>query len=276
MKFKPEKEEHGSMPWRSSVVTSQRGFSLIELMIAILLSVFLIGGLLTLVQAMKRTTGVQNGLSQLQDNERFATDLLSDVIQAAGDYPAPAYGGQYTAFPALPLGLIAFAQGQTIAGADTALPGGALIGVRYTTSGTDGLISCAGNTSAAPVTFVNVFSIDGQQNLQCQLTTIDAAGNKTTTTTRLVSGITNLTILYGVQTNSLSNTQSVDAYLTAAQVSALVPPLPKSAPTGWILVKTVRLVLTVTNPLAAGVPSQPPTLTMLRVINVMNQVGEGQ
>ena len=51
-----------------SMRTSHRGFTLIELMVAILIGLFLIGGLLTLVQAMKRTSTMQSGLSQLQDN----------------------------------------------------------------------------------------------------------------------------------------------------------------------------------------------------------------
>jgi hypothetical protein len=111
-------------------------------------------------------------------------------------------------------------------------------------------------------------------NLQCQLTTIDAANNKTTTTTTLVAGVTNLKILYGVQT--YGKYLSADAYLTAAQVTAL--PLPSPAPpgsvNGWSLVKSVQLWLTVTNPLSG--PGQPASMQLLRVINVMNQVGEGQ
>jgi type IV pilus assembly protein PilW len=299
MKCKPVNEESGRMPCRSSVVTSQRGFSLIELMIAILISVFLIGGLLTLVQAMKRTTMVQGGLSQLQDNERFASDLLANVIQAAGDYPSPVLGGQFgvnqfgvAVFPVFPVPntTITFAAGQTIAGATTATAPGDLIAVRYSTSGTaaipppvpDGLISCAGNTSATPVQFVNLFrvAIDAQGNgtLQCQLTTIDSTGVKANVTSgpfTLVSGITKLKIFYGVQTNTAATTLSVDSYLTATQVSALATPLPLGATTGWNMVKSVQLVLTVTNPLF-GQPSQPATIQLTRVINVMNQVGEGQ
>jgi hypothetical protein len=82
-------------------------------------------------------------------------------------------------------------------------------------------------------------------------------------------------ILYGVKTNTAANTLSADAYLTATQVSALAAPLPQGATTGWSLVKSVRLVLTVTNPLF-GQPSQPQSIQLMRVINLMNQVGEGQ
>jgi type IV pilus assembly protein PilW len=262
-----------------------RGFSLIELMIAITISVFLIGGLLTLVQGMKRATGTQNGLSQLQDNERFATDILSDVIQATGDYPNPSVSGLSGAFAALTVVAqsqnMVFAQGQTVTGVDTGTSAGSLIAVRYATGGTaappptDGLISCVGNTSATPVTFVNVFGVDANGNLQCQLTTIDAANTQKTTTTTLVAGVTNLKILYGVQT--YGKYLSADAYLTAAQVTALAlpSPAPPGSVNGWSLVKSVQLWLTVKNPLS-GQPGQPASMQLLRVINVMNQVGEGQ
>ena len=67
----------------------QFGFTLIELMVAILIGLFLIGGLLTLVGAMKRTGGIQDNLTQMQDNERLAMTLLTDTVQSAGYYPDP-------------------------------------------------------------------------------------------------------------------------------------------------------------------------------------------
>lgn len=266
----------------------QRGFSLVELMIAITIAIFLLGGLMTLVQAMKSTSGTQSSLSQLQDNERFATDLLSDVIQAAGDYPSPFPYGLPGAFAAISVPTaqgptIPFAAGQTVAGLDTGGATGSFLAVRYTTAGTaatypDALISCNGNTSPTQVTFINVFSIDSNNNLQCQLTTVTTGGAVTTSAPMtLVNGVSKLTVLYGVKTNATSSTLSADAYLTATQINALPAPpaLPQQASNGWALVKSVQLVLTVVNPLAAQ-PGQPATLSVMRVINVMNQVGEGE
>jgi type IV pilus assembly protein PilW len=273
---------------RSDLGAPARGFSLVELMVAVVIAVFLIGGLLTLVQTMKQTTGVQSGLSQLQDGERYAVELLNDSIQAAGDYPNATIGGQAASFPALNVpvaptaSILAFAQGQVIAGADTALPSGSVLGVRYMTTGTaaaypDGLISCAGNTSPTPVTWVNVFYVDGSGNLQCQLTTIDAGGNQTITTIPLVSGITAMQILYGERTNTNSPTLSVDSYLTATQTSALAPVINSAWQPGWVQVRSVQVTFTFTNPLA-NLPGQAavPTINLTRVYDVMTQVGEGQ
>jgi len=273
---------------RSEYAVRAHGFTLVELMVAVVISVFLIGGLLTLVQTMKQTTTVQSGLSQLQDGERYAVELLNDSIQAAGDYPNATIGGQAATFPAInipvaPTGsTLVFAQGQVIAGADTASPAGSVLGARYMTSGTaavypDGLISCAGNTSPTPVTWINVFYVDGGGNLQCQLTTIDAAGNQTITTIPLVNGITAMQVLYGERTNTSSPTMSVDSYLTATQTTALAPVVNSNWQPGWNQVRSVQVTFTFTNPLAnlAG-QAAVPTINLTRVYDVMTQVGEGQ
>ena len=67
----------------------QRGFTLIEILIALLIGVFLLAALLTIVQANRRVYGDQSQLAQLQDSERMAMTLMTDVIQMAGYYPNP-------------------------------------------------------------------------------------------------------------------------------------------------------------------------------------------
>jgi prepilin-type N-terminal cleavage/methylation domain-containing protein len=250
----------------------QRGFTLVEMMISILIGLFLIGGLLTLVQTMKRTSGIQGGLSQLQDNERMTTGLMADVIQATGDYPNPMANTPSAAFlawtvPGVPA--LTFSKSQSIVG--TAAAAGDVIAVRYATSGTDGLTSCVGNPSAVAAIFVNVFSIDANGNLQCRLITTNGAGGVLSdVTTTLVNNVTNLQILYGMKTNATSTFTAADAYLTATQVAALAPPPGYTFP--WVLIKSVQLTLTLKNPLA-NQPNQQATLSLMRVVNIMNQVG---
>src|SRR5580658_5660945 len=76
---------------RSQSVSRQRGFTLIEILVALLVGLFLVGGLLAIVQRTRMTTSNQTALAQLQDNQRFAMALLSDVIQTAGYFPIPTY-----------------------------------------------------------------------------------------------------------------------------------------------------------------------------------------
>ena len=57
---------------------AQRGFTLVEVMVALLIGLFLLGGLLRLVQDNRRTFASQNQLSQLQDAERIAMTMITE------------------------------------------------------------------------------------------------------------------------------------------------------------------------------------------------------
>jgi len=173
-----------------------RGYSLLELMIAITIGLFLIGGLLTLTNAMKRTTGIEDNLTLLQDNERLAINLMSDVTEfgavAANNTSNMTAGG------------LAMSAGQTILGA-TGPNGGDAVTVRYESSGTDNVLNCAGQASTAAVGIISTFQLDGAGNLDCFTTTYTppATGFTTPALSVLVgggqSGVQNLSISYGVQ-----------------------------------------------------------------------------
>jgi type IV pilus assembly protein PilW len=66
-------------------MTSQRGFSLVELMIAVALGIFLTGGMIALFVNSNQTYRVQENLSRLQENGHFATNFLTQDIRMA-DY----------------------------------------------------------------------------------------------------------------------------------------------------------------------------------------------
>ncbi len=83
---------------RRKSARAARGFTFVEIMVALALGLFLIGGLLTLVQAMRRTATNQSGMSQLQDNERMAMQLITDVVQSTGYYTSPLTNSAASAF----------------------------------------------------------------------------------------------------------------------------------------------------------------------------------
>jgi type IV pilus assembly protein PilW len=254
----------------------QRGFTLIELLIAMLIALFLLGGLVSLVGAMKITSGIQDNLSQMQDNERLAMTLITDVVQSAGYFPNP-HTSLSVAMPAVTIGTPVpdvFNAQQSIngTGAGNAVSPGDTLTVRYQTSGLDGVINCLGATSLVPVTFVNQFKINPVSgNLQCALTVINNVGTVVSTTTvDIVPNVQNFQVLYGMKTNTASATLSVDSYLDAPAVSALV----QAFNSGWTQVMTVRIAVTFNNLLAnqAG-QAATPTILFLRVIDVMNLTG---
>lgn len=63
---------------------NQTGFTLIEMMIALLISAFLIGGILQIFLSAKQSFKMQENLSDIQENIRFTSEFLSDTIRQAG------------------------------------------------------------------------------------------------------------------------------------------------------------------------------------------------
>ena len=246
---------------------TQRGFTLVELMVSITIAVFLIAGLVTLVGAMKRTSTTQSALSRLQDNERLAMSLITDVIQSAGYFPNPVVNTSLTSLPAAGVFTQA-AQSVFGTGAGTAAATGDTITVRYLTAGTatpgsDGLINCGGSTNGTAATFVNEFNVAVVNNisyLQCKLT----VNGGPLQTINLVSGVTNLQVYYGVQTNPSAGTFSVDAYLDAPAVTA---------GSYWPNVISVKVILYFQNPLFGQPGQTSQTISFMSVIGVMNKSG---
>jgi type IV pilus assembly protein PilW len=241
---------------------TMRGFTLVEMMVAILIGLFLTGGLLTLVVAMKRTSTNQSGLSQLQDNERMAMQLVTDVVKSTGYFPNPLVNTAAGEFAVT--GSFTFA-GQALvgSGAYTAAAPGDTLTVRYATTGTDNVINCTGNTSSVgAATFINTFSIVNGY-LQCQL--IVNGGNPTTVA--LIPGLQSLQVYYGVQTNTGAATNSVDTYMDAPSIAALGY---------WNNVKSVMVTLWFVNPMF-GQPGQTNAslqyIPFTRVIAVMDKTG---
>ncbi|WP_292563539.1 PilW family protein [Methylomonas sp.] len=62
----------------------QLGMTLIEILIAMLLGVFLLAGVLQIFINSKQTYRMQEGLSRLQENGRFAMEFISQDVRMAG------------------------------------------------------------------------------------------------------------------------------------------------------------------------------------------------
>jgi hypothetical protein len=67
-------------------LVSQKGTSLIEVMLASVLGIFLTHGLVELHLSSKKTFAVQNALVHIQENARFASHILGNTIRMAGDF----------------------------------------------------------------------------------------------------------------------------------------------------------------------------------------------
>jgi type IV pilus assembly protein PilW len=255
------------IPSHRHMAQRQLGFTMIELMVALLIGLFLMGGLMTLLQNNRKAFSSQSALAQLQDSERLAMSMMTGVIQQAGYFTDPTINSPSTALPAAaafasgagPAGL-AFAAGQGLTGATVA--GSDVISARYTTGSGDGILNCSGRfnpaTSGANATYTNQFGVAQNAQNVWQLGCLREDG----TFYPLVNNVTNMVVLYGVNTSGAGN--NVDTYMTAAQVTAA---------TAWNNVISASVQLTFTNPLyvAANPQGQLPTITVQRYIAIMRQ-----
>ena len=247
-----------------SVSDQQRGYALIELMIALLLGLFLLGGLVTLVGGTRQSSSNQNSLAQLQDEQRLAMSMLNDVIQTAGYFDATAYFSATEAFitPVSTSGTgsnATLTAGQILGGTHTSLTTPDSIVVRYATSGTDQVLNCNGGSSAVATTYTNFFFVNTTttpNQLQCSID-----GNAADAVT-LVPNVVNLQAWYGVSTAIPTTTgvANADTYVTADQV------------TNWAAVVSVRVTVTFINPLA-NQPGQSAYSYFTRLIPLQARTG---
>jgi type IV pilus assembly protein PilW len=253
---------------QSISMAPQRGFTLVELMVALVIALFLLGGLVTMVQTTRRAFGDQSQLGQFQDAERLAMVMMGDVIQAAGYFPDPTVNTAVTALPQY--GAVFPTNGQALTGNRNDAAPGDQIWVRYETAPNDGIVNCIGQTNgtANQVTYINQFAVvqnaDGTSSLDCTLTPVVAGVAGAATTYQLVTGVQQLTITYGVKTDFSADDNRADSYLRADQLQ----------PQDWMNVVCVRVAITFLNPLYnANQTGQPQTITFSRVVSVMNKAG---
>jgi type IV pilus assembly protein PilW len=235
----------------------EHGLSLVEMLVAILIALFLLAGIVVVEQGVQMSYSQQNGLSQLQDQERFAMSVLASVIGTAGYYPNPQSNSQVTALPAAG----SFIAGQAIYAPNSSptVPFDSVY-VRYMTAAGDGINLCDGSAATNNVYTSWLYvatDANGNNDLYCVLET----GSTWGTAIPLVTGLYNMQIVYGVATGADNN---VTEYLNAQEVTA---------GSYWPDVTSAQVTLTFNNPLW-GQPGQQQYVTFTRVISVMGRVGE--
>lgn len=80
-----------------------RGFSLLELMVALALGLLLSAGILTLFQGTSQTNKLQNGLARLQENGRFAATRMDNDLRMTGAQYCSNFTGGAAASTAVPV-----------------------------------------------------------------------------------------------------------------------------------------------------------------------------
>jgi type IV pilus assembly protein PilW len=239
-------------------LNSQQGFTLIELMIAVTVGLFLIGGMLMMVQSTRNAFGNQNALAQLQDNERLVMTFMAEVVEAAGYFPDPVHN---VATGVLPVAVPFATAGQSVYGTYNGASPYDSVYVRYAAAVNDNVFNCKGliNTGAAIDVFVNRFWINtadpNNPVLTCTVisNTIPAPGFNVA----LVNGVKQLSIWYGVKRNPVDTGSCADSYVRGDSMTVA----------DWTAVCSIKMTVYFTNPINASV------IQITRVIAVMNAAG---
>lgn len=165
---------------------SQRGFTLVEIMVSVTISLLLLAGVMQIFISSKASYNLQNGISRLHENARFATDILVQNIGMAGLNVSPAIVSANTQDNATANATLGFTVTNGTA-SDT-------ISVQY--SSTPPPVDCLGNPTAG--TAIDRYYLDGT-NLMCLGNGTAPAG--TANPGVLAEGVENMQILYGIDTD---------------------------------------------------------------------------
>ena len=229
--------QHHCVPQRWA--NTQTGLSLIELMIAIVMALFLSMGLLFIFVSMQRAFKAQNQIAQLQDNERIAFSIMSSVIEGAGYFVNPSTTTIATALGPTVVNYAngvtrAMVAGQYVVAPDSVVGSSDSITVRFQAAPGQGPINCDGTSNpagnpAGNVAYTNTFSVANNQ-LMCSVNN----GPPVT----IADNIANLQVFYGLamdaaQTPGVSG--SFRYYEDATNTNAHA---------SWPNVKTVKVQIT--------------------------------
>lgn len=236
----------------------QRGFTLIEIMLALSLGLLVIAGILQIFASTKTITNLQEQISRVQENGRIATNLLNDNIRMAG-YRSDAAMKSKDAFPRLG----AFGQSrQVVSGIDDDPNNHNIdsITLRFQGSGDGVVTDCLGRTvnNNQTVTITLALSaIDpalGSRSLRCT-SSIDAPGAAPSNwnSEPLIAGFEDMEIMYGVDTQPprADSPPTAKTYLDATALN--------NTPLLWTRVVSVKVAVVAIT--ADKMAKQPQTYT---------------
>lgn len=177
-----------------------QGFSVLELLIGITLSIILLVAILQLFFNSKQLYRLNQAYSELQENERFIAEYLTRNIRLSG-YRTPPTNTQYPSQPSIFTDSTPYISVSSTPGINNS----DILTVRYQGSGNgagtpDGNVrDCLNRPVDGNVIATNIFSINSSYQLQCQA--INSSASPSDATGILVDGLENLRILFGEDLN---------------------------------------------------------------------------
>ena len=209
-------------------IKKQRGSGLIEMLVSMVIGLILVLGISLVFVSVNKIHKDRQGLSNLQNNQRLAMSFISSAIYNAGYYPNP-------------LAVSPIASNQALVGTESGTSD--TLTIRFVAPSGTSVTPFQGCTAALTPgnVYSNTFSVSAG-NLVCTQTNITTS---TTTAVNLITGLSGLDIVYGVDT---TGDGSAETYRNASTAT-------------WGNVKTVRVTLSFTNPLSGQGQQATTSLT---------------
>ncbi len=194
----------------SRIASTQRGFTLVELMVAMTIGLFISAGVISLFVETKQSYRANDGMARVQENGRFAIEYLSRDVRQAGFRDI---------FGTIPPTWPATDSIQGWPGANTAPSAASL--TSYTANTDVFRIQYDVPTPNSLVTHTNTYYIapgtsgePGLQQRRVRVVTTATTTATTTTTAELVEGVYDMQIRYGLDTNGDSQLDSYASTVT--------------------------------------------------------------
>ena len=184
---------------------AKQGFTLIELMVAMVLGMLLMAVAIQIFVGNRDTYRFNSNLARVQENGRFAFDQIARVVRMTG------YQGQSAANWVL--GPMSLANGGVtpLAGTDNATNASDSITLTYQGSADNFIKDCRGNNIAGGSVVTNTYALDANRQLTCAVVVDGVA----TGTQPVIDGVEAMHVLYGVDTD---NNDSANQYVSAGNV----------------------------------------------------------
>lgn len=222
-----------------SKIKNQKGLTLIEVMISVTLGVIFLTSAMTFLLSGQQAYQSQDSGSRIQENARFAMDIIRESVRMAGFATQKALSTDYVYRGScnVPGGAVQTPCSDEIdPGTDLQHTGDRLAIAMTSPNRQD----CLGNDPGSSLTrFANVFwveEVNGVSSLYCQGYNLNTdqwiAGSQP-----LVDGIDQMQIQYGLLDTATGN---IDRYLNADDVEAIVP-----VGSAWANVRAVKVGLLV-------------------------------
>jgi len=200
--------------YRPQEVT-QRGFSLVELMVAMVIALILLAGVLQILLGNRESFRYQQNMASLQENGRLASFIIENVIAHAG-FRADLRTQPFRRGSTNGTRGANFADGAVVAAANGAGSNNDVLRIRFQAAG--GVHDCQGREIGESGTVPSIalgdmeLYVNGEDTLLCA----DYSGSGSKITQPIIEQVQRFNVVYGVDTSGDGSANTYVNALTAA------------------------------------------------------------